>query len=570
MLSSWVLAQDTDNAHDQVITVEITGLQDELLENAKNYLTSAKPGCQASQWQLNRYAKQSQERIETSLQALGYYSPDIGFEMSSEDACPQLIYTVTAGPVVNLRKVDIALQGMGAEQQELLDLIAVLPLAQDQPLRHDVYSRSKSALLAAANSSGFLDAYFVNNRLDIYPEEQAADVNLLLDTGEQYRLGEVSFEQSKAVLQESLLYKLIQDHNDAVYSQELLSEIRQSLSIGEYYQRIDFVTTVDQQQHRVNLLIQLQPGSKYEYTAGVGVSTDEGPRLRLGYDNYRVNSRGDNYGADGIFSGIKQELTFAYRRLGKKPGKQNWDYSIGLKREDIDAGESTSASIGAAFSDRKDNGWYNTMSLQWLYEDFNEQDQDQTTLLLIPGYSWSFTRSDQPFYTSRGLRTTLALQAADQSLLSDASFLSLSADFKWIHALNDRSRVIVRSGIGAIATSDFDELPLSLKYFAGGDNSIRGYSYKSVGPENDQGRLVGGRYLAELSGEFEYRVFGDWGAAVFVDAGDAFTDDFDVKRGVGLGVRWYSPVGPIRIDIGHGLDDPENNIQLHFSLGQDI
>ena len=569
LLPAQAWAQDSD-ASTETIRVDIQGLEGELLENAQNHLTAALPACKTTQWKLNRYAKQATLRIEKSLQALGYYAPIITHQISTQKACAELLFQVDAGSEVVLRNIDVQLQGAGAEEASLSELVGNLPLIEGERLRHDQYSRSKDGLLSAAINGGFLDSYFVTSKLDIYPSKLAADVTLLLDTGQQYRLGTVTFEQTKTVLQEQLLYKLIKPQLERVYSQELLSEMRQSLSIANYYKRIDFVTSVDKQAHQVNVHVQLQPGAKYEYTAGVGVSTDEGPRLRLGYDNYRVNNKGDRYAIDGVFAGVSQELTFVYQRLGGNPGKQSWDYSIGLRREDIDAGESTAASVGVAYSNRTSNGWNNTTSLEWLYEDFNEQDRDETTLLLIPGYSWSFSRSDRPFYTTKGLRTSMSVKGATEDLLSDASFLSLSADLKWIRSLNARSRIILRAGIGAIATSDFDELPLSLKYFAGGDSSIRGYSYKSVGPEDSQGRLVGGRYLAEVSSEFEYRVFGDWGAAVFIDAGDAFSDDFDLKRGVGIGLRWYSPVGPIRIDIGHGLDDPENNIQLHFSLGQDI
>ncbi|WP_395375441.1 autotransporter assembly complex family protein [Marinicella sp. W31] len=569
IVPAWGWTQDS-NASAESIRVDIQGLEGELLENARNHLTAALPSCQTTQWKLNRYAKQATLRIEKSLQAMGYYTPQIRYQTAVQDACAELVYQVEPGPATVFRDIDIQVQGAGSEYDSLMELVGRLPLVEGERLRHDNYSRSKDALLSTAISGGFLDSYFIKSSLDIYSQKQVVDVELLLDTGQQYRLGEISFEQSKTVLQEQLLHKLIQPQLDGIYSQELLSEMRQSLSIADYYKRIDFVTSVDKQAHRVNVHIQLQPGAKYEYTVGGGVSTDEGPRLRLGYDNYRVNTKGDRYAIDGTFSGVSQELTFVYQRLGHDPGKQSWDYSIGLRREEIDAGESTTASIGAAYSKRTDNGWNNTTSLEWLYEDFSEQGRDETTLLLIPGYSWSFSRSDRPFYTSKGLRTSMTLKGADQQLLSDASFVSLTADLKWIRSLNARSRIILRGGIGAIATSDFDELPLSLKYFAGGDSSIRGYSYKSVGPEDSNGRLVGGRFLAELSSEFEYRVYGDWGAAVFMDAGDAFSDDFDLKRGVGIGVRWYSPVGPIRIDIGHGLDDPENNIQLHFSLGQDI
>ena len=115
------------------------------------------------------------------------------------------------------------------------------------------------------------------------------------------------------------------------------------------------------------------------------------------------------------------------------------------------------------------------------------------------------------------------------------------------------------------------ELPASVRFFAGGDNSVRGYDFESLGPIDATGAVIGGSYLVDVSLEVD-RLFRDkWAVAMFVDGGDAFNDThIKLKTGVGIGLRWYSPVGPIRLDFAHPLDDPDKSFRIHISLGPDL
>jgi translocation and assembly module TamA len=129
--------------------------------------------------------------------------------------------------------------------------------------------------------------------------------------------------------------------------------------------------------------------------------------------------------------------------------------------------------------------------------------------------------------------------------------------------------LLVRGEIGRTFTGNFADLPPSLRFYAGGDNSVRGYGYQEIGPRvND--RNVGGRNLAVFSVEGERRFTNTWGMAAFVDAGDAFDSSPQMRVGVGVGLRWRSPVGPVRIDIAHGLDDPASPVRLHLNIGTDL
>jgi translocation and assembly module TamA len=137
--------------------------------------------------------------------------------------------------------------------------------------------------------------------------------------------------------------------------------------------------------------------------------------------------------------------------------------------------------------------------------------------------------------------------------------------------LTQRSRLLLRGKLGVIQAAAFSDLPPSQRFFAGGDQSVRGYGYQELGPENSAGDVIGGQYLTVASIEADYLLYGNFGVAAFFDAGNA-GDSFlpSLKKGVGIGLRYRSPVGMIRLDFAHPLDDPDNDFRIHISIGSDL
>ena len=163
------------------------------------------------------------------------------------------------------------------------------------------------------------------------------------------------------------------------------------------------------------------------------------------------------------------------------------------------------------------------------------------------------------------------VRGANDALGSDTTFVQGTAEGKWIWSLGDNRRILTRAQLGLTQEENFDALPPSVRFFAGGDQSIRGYDYETLGPVDDQGQVIGGTGIAVASFEYERHVRGKWSVAFFVDSGNAFKDStFDAKTSAGVGVRWQSPLGPIRLDIGVPLNDPLHDTRLHVSIGPDL
>jgi translocation and assembly module TamA len=189
----------------------------------------------------------------------------------------------------------------------------------------------------------------------------------------------------------------------------------------------------------------------------------------------------------------------------------------------------------------------------------------------MPGVDWTRYRGDNALRPTNGARTSFELRGGSDAIGSETNVAQFIASTKWIHSLANDGRILLRGTLGVTAVDDFSVLPPSMRFFTGGDNSIRGYKFESLGPTNANDQVIGGSRLAVASFEYERPVKPMWSVAFFVDVGNAFSDKrIDARKSAGIGARWLSPLGPIRIDIGVPVNDPEHGPRLHVSLGPDL
>ena len=190
---------------------------------------------------------------------------------------------------------------------------------------------------------------------------------------------------------------------------------------------------------------------------------------------------------------------------------------------------------------------------------------------MIPGASWTRTWGRNRIITLDGLRIDIALQGASRELISDADFAQLQTGIKFIQPLGSTNRLIARGRVGATVTDDFDELPASVRFFAGGSQSVRGYAFESLGPRNADGEVEGGKHLMVGAIELEHNLAAKWSVALFYDAGNAINSiDETLEHGAGFGFRWKSPVGPVRVDLASAISRDGAPWRLHINIGPDL
>src|SRR5690606_37200270 len=253
-----------------------------------------------------------------------------------------------------------------------------------------------------------------------------------------------------------------------------------------------------------------------------------------------------------------------------RPAYDKLQLYTGFGEEKLNQAQSQRLATGLNYSTWQGGQWVNSYGLSAEREDYRfGEDPSQRSELIIPSFSTSITNGPQTGYPLHGWSVMGRVKGGSESLGSSTDFLQGYGRIKFIQKFGP-GRFLLRVEGGVTEVHNFDELPISLRFFAGGDASVRGYDYKTLGPMNDDEIVVGGSRLLTTSVEYDYRIYGDWAVAVFWDEGNAFNrEDYKRYRGVGTGIRWISPVGPVRIDVAKALDG-DKGWRLHLSVGPDL
>ncbi len=550
--------------------VEIKGLTEELLANALAHLSLDEEPCDAPDWRVQRLLRQGNREIHVAGEALGYYDLDIQTDLRRDAACWYATYVVVVGRPVLIRSRKIELRGAAAEDPAFERAIGRSPVVTGAPFRHDSYENLKRSLLELASRRGYADAALAESKVDVFPEEHAADIVVVLESGGRYAFGEIRFDQD--VLEPGLMERYVPFRRGEPYESRQLADLYGVLAGSGYFDRIQVEPLLAERgAGEIPVAITLSPGGRKLYSAGAGFSTDTGPRGRLGYTNRRIDERGHQWGANLLLSNVVSELTVNYRLPLGDPRSEWLSFDAGFKHEKTDSSTSDAYQLGMRRIKERRGGWRESQFVDLLFEDFVIGEQRDDSTLVIPGISWLRSRAENRLRPERGTRFFFELRGSADALGSDTNFLRAEVGAKWIRRLGGRSRVILRGEGGATITDGFSELPPSVRFFAGGDASIRGYDFQSLGPVDVAGNVIGGTGKLVASAEYELDLRPKWSVATFVDSGNAF-DDFDVepRTGVGVGFRWQSPVGPVRVDLAKPLNGLDRGVRLHVTFGPDL
>lgn len=565
-----------------LVTADIDGGDSSIKENIRAHLSADDLPCSTSERRLLRALRRAKDEIPAALRALGYYHGQWQVSHSSStrleegiskkltnqrQACWQVNIKVEPGDPVIITDVAVEVVGEADTDTEFQQYLKTLPIKKGDQLNHGQYEDVKRTLTQRARNRGYFEAKYDTHELVVDRDRNEADIRIRFNSGPRYRFGDIHFVESP--LSEALLRRFLPFNTGDHFNNSKLIEFQSKLVSSGYFDSVG----VDQQLARkedrdVPIHVETTAKTRYETTLGIGASTDTGPRISYGLRNRRVNDKGDTYQISSQLSPVQSNLGFQYSQPRATPLTEKLQWSTGVATEDTDTVDSTSFQAKVALIDEVSHGWMQTTSLRFLREDYEIADEDRSSVLLIPEISWARSTSNDPRYPTKGWRLTTAVRGTLKEVISDISMFQMEIDGKVILPLFG-GRVISRAGLGATALDEFDDLPASLRFFAGGDNSVRGYGYKDLGPEDDDGEVIGGQHRITTSIEYDHKVWRDFALATFYDAGNAFdTNDFTFYHSAGIGIRWFSPIGPIRIDLAFPLK--EGGYRIHLSMGPDL
>jgi len=529
--------------------------------------------CTAADARVRRLFRRADREIRQALEVFGYYAPTIDKSLERNDECWNATFTIDRGPRVKLRTVRILVSGPGQSDP---DLAAALARGDDlvtgEGLNQRAYDAFKATLAGVAQRRGYFDGRFAESRIDVYPGELAADVTVDYVSGERYRFGAVTLDQD--VVDPELALRYLEFKPGEPYDADQLNELYTDLLAAGYFQNVELRTTPRPAPYLdVPLTIVLTASDPRTWKTGVGFATDTGAKVRLDFLHQRLNQRGHQFEYNSSFSEVTGEATLSYRFPRGSPRDEWFSIDTGYKYDNPADASSDEFRIGVKDVRRRRGNWRETRSVDYLRETFQAGDQPETTSdLVLPGISWANQPRLLPPRPRRAHRLTFTVSGTDEILGSDTAFLQLESAARFILPLGDTARLLLRGEVGWTIKDEFKDLPVSVRYFAGGDGSVRGYDYKTLGPTDADGNVVGGADLLVGSIEYDQRIFGNWSVAAFVDMGNAFDSfkDTSLKTGVGAGIRWFSPLGPIRVDVGVPLDDAPDSFRIHVTLGPDL
>jgi len=540
-----------------------------LLDYAKNVDASKPPDkLEYDPAEVQRLFKQGEDEIRRALQPFGWYNPTITSKLEGEAPDWTATYDVVAGPETDITRIDIKLSGEGKDYAPLLKVVSKPRLRTGQRLKHPDYEALKERLMQAAIAGGYLDAQFTTRELRVDVQANTADVVLALDTGPRWYFGEVTIQQDGR-LRDKMLRRYLKIVPGEPFDASKVLATQFALSDLDYFQLVEMEPQKGKAgpERRIPVVIHTSSKKPRVYKFGAGYGTDTGPRALAGIEFRRLNQDGHKLRLTLQPSQNISTAIAEYRiPFGSNPGDSISFTAQGLK-QDFEGVHENLWSLGSAYN-VQDGDWQRRYYLTYINDTYNlESEAGRTSKLLMPGISLSTTQANDPIFPRRGWFAFLDLHGGTTVALSDTDFIEGLIRLRGVYPLARKLRLLGRIEEGAVLVSGFDNLPPSQRFFAGGDESVRGYAYHSLAPLDAKGNLVGGRYLTTASLEADWDVYKSYGLALFGDAGGA--DDVpEVKLhfGAGIGLRYRLPFGAVAVDIAHPFDPGAEAVRLHLGV----
>lgn len=559
----------------------------------------------------------AERRAREALRPFGFYAPDVRGEIRRRDDDALLLtLSIDRGQPMTVAAAYVDVVGDGAGTAALGEWRDKWPLQPGAVLDQAVWEEQKVRGIEQAEAFGFLDAGFSEHRLELNLDDNTAVLKLTLDTGPQYVFGDVDYGEH--ALKPGVLEFIPRFAKGDPYSRRLLDRFRADLWRTGYFANVEVGATrrTDVAPPQVDLTLTLSTTHKNTYQGSLGFGTDTGMRLQAQWSRRPMSRNGDRLDVGIGWQEQDDEMSLRTNYRLPRPAKrrQYWVADIAAKVENLDLeikrraededfinianGDVAEFHLRAGHLGVRNTRLGNRQLFGTAFVQYLNSDQQYDLLIAVPqlrndhahllgfdddvisvGYDLDLVDVRGKGFDTQGRRDRAWFFLSDQMLGSDMHFKQAYIGTQRIYRRGERWKWLVRGEIGytdAVVdelTIDVGGLPVDLsvtqlpsfyRFKAGGSQSVRGYGFEALS-NND----VGSNHIITASVEVEYRFLGKWSAAAFFDVGNAFNDwhDPNLHRGIGLGIRWYSIAGPIRVDVAQALDFTGRPWRIHFTIG---
>lgn len=536
---------------------EIHGVRGKVLENVEQRLSALqllKPLNEISQDELRN-------QIIKGIQPFGFFKAEVGIHIISNTKISINIHT---GPQVHISYLKIELIGEGRQNALLLKTVKEMLLHVGDPLFTEPYNQAKQKLINSAENLGYLHGTFQKAEILIDENNNSARVTLIFDTGPLFYFGQVQYDPT--YINPDLLHRFVPFKYGQPYSTDEILKFNNYLTNSGYFSSVLVRPEIIDAQN-VPVVVHLQPISKYTYSLGAGYGTDTGIRGRAGLHVIPVNRRGHKFNALAQGSFTQNALQAQYVVPGQNPVVDQYSLTGNFSNLNYNTGYSNALLLSLAQQHNTDF-FKRALSINALYESFHYSLQpNDKQFMLYPKATFTFNKIKNQLFSPSGYSITFNGLGASKLTLSEISFAQMSVDAKaaiMIEAL--RLRVYGHTIQGITATSNINQLPLSLALLLGGADNLKAVSFNSIGP---------GRIITYGGLELQKEVKKDWYLVGFVDAGDVYNPTVrSINYDAGGGLMWVSPIGPIKIGLAQAVNNRlqrvATNPRLVISMGPDL
>lgn len=528
----------------------------------------------------------AKENAFNALHSLGYYQSNIIIAVEKDPW--QLMLTITLHEPTLINDVDIQITGEAVNDPAFTALLNRNDIQKGDKLHHGVYETLKSDLLSLALQRGYFNGILSESSITINEGYHYADIKIAYDSGSRYKFGDISFNNFG--LDDALLSSLIPFKEGSPYNTSDFHKLQQQLQATKYFSNVHVThKDINNDKYTVPINVKLTPAKSHQLDFGIGYATDTQFRLSAGWRTPLINKHGHFQETKFEYSALNPTGNFVYSIPLSHPTNDLLQIKVTVENDDF-ADLTTkfhSVQIGQIISKNNWNRQIYTRLHQeaWQYEldevepniDWSEKDNVR---YVIPGVTWSKTiRSGSALDPSAGFRQTYNIEGAHLKAGSDNSFFRIHGRWNYITTLKTNHRLVTRAELGAIYIDRDAQLAPSLRFYAGGDQSIRGFAYQSIGstipsssdPNKAAPVTVGGTRLMVASIEYQYYLNDKWRLALFSDGGSvANKGEFEPVYSLGSGLHYLSPVGAVKLDFAYGIDDDDKNWRIHINLGAEL
>ncbi len=534
--------------------------------------------------QLPLFIERGKEEAEAIAHAAGFFSAQaevVQVPKTDSEGLPTIRIVVDAGARTTVNHFAFTLDGP-ADAQAMRDaLVERWPLPEGSFFRSPEWEQGKRLLIDWLQQRGFVRARVLDSRAEVDPELTAAALQLRIDSGPRLRFGALRIKGLQRY-DRSIVEDLRPWHEGETpgsgdpYTFDDLLTFQTRLRASGYFSSVDVLPDLaavetDPARTTVPVLVELTERQTQRAMFGLGYSTDEGPRGLLGYEHRNLLGRGWQLESGLLLQSVRRRVFASVRTPQKASG---YYYQAGARLERLDVqGELVDKQTVFIGEGKRNEEIDRFLSLQYQIERqvLPQQDDRDLRRALTLSYAWSQRKLDSQIDPRSGYSLTTQVSGALKGVGSDRSFVRLYTRAMKFWPMPRESALaggllIGLAELGYVITDSREGIPSENLFRTGGAQSLRGYSYQSLGV-HEAGAIVGGRALAVGSIEYQHPIVPNWYGAAFVDVGNAVDrwSNYKAVVGIGAGVRWRSPVGPVSLDVAYG--EAVRRWRIHLAVG---